>query len=285
MKLLLNSILIIFFVLVTNCVCIKSDDADNLFAFAQHLQQSDDSYRAITEYRRFIFYYPDDQRVIESQYRIGECYLLGEQFESAAEAFSSALTLSTDANWRFKSDFALAKTYFISSHFQRSFMQLNSLKMKKIPEKFIDSVNYSLIWCHLKTKQPQYALDVFNQVLTHDSLHSPLGSLLESLQDFKFKKPWIAGALSAAVPGAGQLYAGRPRDAWMSFVLNSLFIGCIVYAVNEDHNETAALMGFFELGFYSANIYNSINITHKENERNWEIELEKIRSECGSPFQ
>jgi hypothetical protein len=75
------------------------------------------------------------------------------------------------------------------------------------------------------------------------------------------KKAWVAGTLSAFVPGLGKLYAGRTQ----SFILT--FTGCAVYAVQS--YESIRKFGpknaysLFTLGafgvFYVANIYGSIH--------------------------
>jgi hypothetical protein len=39
------------------------------------------------------------------------------------------------------------------------------------------------------------------------------------------KRPWLAGILSAALPGAGQAYAGSWQAALVSFVLNGALVG------------------------------------------------------------
>jgi outer membrane protein assembly factor BamD (BamD/ComL family) len=44
------------------------------FAFAEALFTERDYYRAITEYKRFIFYFPQNTRIEKAAFRIGECY-------------------------------------------------------------------------------------------------------------------------------------------------------------------------------------------------------------------
>jgi TM2 domain-containing membrane protein YozV len=82
-----------------------------------------------------------------------------------------------------------------------------------------------------------------------------------------FKSPKIAGTLSAIVPGAGQLYLNRKRDATAAFILNGLFIWGIIEAIENDESAVAAILGVFEVGWYGGNIYSAVNGAHKHNRK------------------
>ena len=77
---------------------------------------------------------------------------------------------------------------------------------------------------------------------------------------------------------------GRWRDGFVSFLINGLFIGAAVVAIEHNHEETAAIIGFFELGFYSANIYNAVNNTHKYNRQIREKYFDDLDTSYGPPF-
>jgi TolA-binding protein len=49
-------------------------DNSNQFAFAEDRFNEGDYYRAITEYKRFIFFYPQDKLAEKSTFRIAESY-------------------------------------------------------------------------------------------------------------------------------------------------------------------------------------------------------------------
>ena len=60
------SLLLVLVTLVPACaetgLATVSKEADRLFAFAASLMEEKDYYRAITEYKRFVSYFPDDHR-------------------------------------------------------------------------------------------------------------------------------------------------------------------------------------------------------------------------------
>jgi TM2 domain-containing membrane protein YozV len=90
------------------------------------------------------------------------------------------------------------------------------------------------------------------------------------------KSPLLAGALSTLLPGAGQLYNGRPGDALLTFLLNGLFIAGTIEAIQHDQLAIAGVLGFFEAGWYSGNVYSAVNGAHKYNRHADEILLQDL---------
>jgi hypothetical protein len=78
------------------------------------------------------------------------------------------------------------------------------------------------------------------------------------------KSPTTAGIL-AVLPGAGHLYCERYRDAGIAFVLNAAFIWGMVEAFRHENYVVGGILTFFELGWYSGNIYSAVSSAHKYN--------------------
>jgi len=81
------------------------------------------------------------------------------------------------------------------------------------------------------------------------------------------KSPAVAAVLSAVMPGAGQFYGGRRRDAAVSLFVNALCLSGVFAALNSDEPVAAAALAGIELTFYTGNIYNAANVVRKENLR------------------
>src|SRR5215813_10284520 len=64
---------------------LNSFSADQLIAFAEQLMREGEYFRAITEYRRFLFYYPDDPRHAMIHFRIGLALYRGESYGEALQ--------------------------------------------------------------------------------------------------------------------------------------------------------------------------------------------------------
>ncbi len=77
------------------------------------------------------------------------------------------------------------------------------------------------------------------------------------------KSGLLAGSLSAVLPGSGQLYAGRPGDGAIAFIINAVLIGGTVAAARNDERTTAVALGVIACGFYTGNIYGAVNAAAK----------------------
>ena len=80
-----------------------------------------------------------------------------------------------------------------------------------------------------------------------------------------WKRPLLATALSGAVPGLGQLYAGQPLEAASALMVNALFIGGMTYAARNEQWTAFGVTAFFGLGFYMGNIYGAADASLRHN--------------------
>ena len=60
---------------------------DQLLTFANQLMREGEYFRAITEYRRFRFAYPNEPRAAMALYRIGEAFYRGKSYPEALNTF------------------------------------------------------------------------------------------------------------------------------------------------------------------------------------------------------
>jgi hypothetical protein len=81
----------------------------------------------------------------------------------------------------------------------------------------------------------------------------------------ELKKPWLAGTLSAVLPGAGQIYNGNLESGLFSFVLNALFLGATLELHNKNMNSTALASGVVFSVLYVGNIVGSVQASHSLN--------------------
>lgn len=72
------------------------------------------------------------------------------------------------------------------------------------------------------------------------------------------RKPWLAGTLSAVVPGAGQVYNRKWGDALIAFGLNALFASATYYSFAElDSVPLGVGSALLFSGFYVGNVINA----------------------------
>ena len=230
-------------------------------------------YRAITEYQRFLYFFPEAEQANYARLQIGMAYFRGGEYPQAIEAF------------------ARIRQSYPSEHFAKAV--------------FYEGV------CRSRLKNPKGAQDDFERVvaaapaapeadaalaglalaaldrndrdgsrqtvqrLATDYPHTPRGAaaadaLALFAEDEKHprKSPLLAGALAAVVPGSGHAYAGRPRDGLAAFLVNGLFIAGTVVALEDENYPAAALLGAAGLPFYLGNIYGA-----SEAARKWNLSL------------
>lgn len=97
----------------------------------------------------------------------------------------------------------------------------------------------------------------------------------------RWKRPALAAALSGALPGAGQLYAGHPREALSAFTINALFLGGAALAARQQAWPTLGVLGFFGLGFYFGNIYGAADGAIRTNRDRRDDILHAMEGELG----
>ena len=125
------------------------------------------------------------------------------------------------------------------------------------------------------------AVDVDAARRHFQELDAPLRDpLLERVRDFEelpTRSRWLAGSLSAVLPGSGQLYAGRPEDGLVAFLTNGVLIGATALAWHRDERVTAGALGFVAVGFYLGNVYGGVNAAAKHDRALQEGALARTR--------
>lgn len=256
------------------------ESAEKLLAFADHLYDKGDYYRAITEYERFIFYYPGHALSNQAKFQIGMCYLKGERFSQAVQRFRAVSNEYPNEEIGRKALFMLAEAYYQKKDYSLAIDTLLRFLDAYPKDSRADAARIKLGWAYLARGDWRQAQEAFRMLPQDSPFHSEAAGLAEETgryPDIPRKSPYIAGGLSAVLPGAGQLYVGRPMDAAASFLLNGLFIWATVDAFNKDNNVTGGILLFFESGWYLGNVYNAVSSAHKYNRMAEQDFLEKLQ--------
>jgi tetratricopeptide (TPR) repeat protein len=108
---------------------------------------------------------------------------------------------------------------------------------------------------------------------------SIIASEILHMDDLPKKSPATAGTLAAVLPGAGHLYTERPRDALVAFLLNGAFILGAVELFYHENYVAGGIVTFFEIGWYTGNIYSAVSSAHKYNKRTREDFIEHLKEQ------
>jgi tetratricopeptide (TPR) repeat protein len=245
--------------------------AEKMLSFADSLFERGDYYRAITEYERVIFFYPDHELAKAARFQIARSYLKGDRLDQAIERLKAlSMDLPNEAIGR-KASFMLGEAYYQKREYSRAADYFESYIETYPGDERVDAARIRIGWSYLRQGKWQQAGEEFAKLPSDSPLHTQAEGLIEGAQDYPgipTKSPTLAGGLSAVLPGAGQLYVNRPGDALVSFLLNGAFIWATVEAFQNDNDVTGGILLFFESGWYLGNIYNAVNGAHKYNRRN-----------------
>ncbi len=215
-------------------------DATHQKIFADSLYQKKEYYRAISEYQRFLFFFPLHPFAFDSRLKIGKAYLAGN-------------------------DYAAASSYWEKLKEQFPELQLNSEVNLYHAFSWMDKDSDRLFY--YRQKNIKKALDILKPLqITEPRIFSFVNEWENGITNLDEKSPWLAGSLSAIVPGSGSLYTGRYREALYSFFVNFIFLGATLEANRSGEEAKASILGIFALVFYAGNIYTAINGAYKYND-------------------
>jgi TolA-binding protein/TM2 domain-containing membrane protein YozV len=254
--------------------------AEKMLSFGDSLFERGDYYRAITEYERVIFFYPDHALAKTARFQIANSYLKGDRIDQAIERFKAlSMDLPNEDIGR-KAFFMLGEAYYQKREYARAVDFYESYIETYPGDERIDAARIRIGWCYLRQGKWRQASEEFGRLPPDSPLHAQAAGLAEGAQAYPgipTKSPTLAGGLSAVLPGAGQLYVNRPGDALVSFLLNGAFIWATVEAFHNDNNVTGGILLFFESGWYLGNIYNAVNGAEKYNRRNEQKYLDGLQ--------
>lgn len=267
------------FLLLLLLIFVPAAHADpDLLSFADSLVVEGDYYRAITEYKRFLHYYPQDSRAAYAQLAIARSLLAGERWEQADLILEKVWSLYPKSN-----EAVTARQLYADAAYNRGDYATAEQRYRELNNDTTvtnkENADYKIGLSQLRQNMPDEARKSFNQLPA--PLSQQLSLSLNEYQQLQKKSPQLAGTLSAILPGAGQLYTERPRQAGMAFALNAAFIYGAVEAWDNDNYAMAGILSLFEIGWYGGNIYNAMNNAHKYNLRQQDHFLERFQQRFG----
>jgi tetratricopeptide (TPR) repeat protein len=242
-------------------------NADRQFQFAEHYFDAGKYYRAIGEYERFIYFFPEDTRHEQAMYKIGMSYENGKKFQEAINAFNNLLTKFPSTDFETEVRFRISQCFVELKEYLKAIDYLDRIVATTKDTDTSDEAYYRRGWICLEMDQWEAAEKSFACISSKNRKRYRLETLSHEMhqkKDLKTKNPTTSGIL-AIIPGAGHLYCSRYRDAAIAFLFNSATIYAAYEAFDHDHDVLGGIITFFEVGFYSGNIYSAVNCAHKHN--------------------
>jgi len=252
---------------------------DEQFQFAAQYFSRGEYERAISEYERFIYFFPKDNRVAQARQEIGKSYFALGRFGEALEAFREVANDFPGTGVALDARFAISRCLVKMDDPQNAVRNLEQLTSAAGDQLLIDKAWYEIGWIFVETENWDSAKSSFGRISPKSRIDYDLDNFageLDKSNDIPRKNPGLAGFLSV-IPGGGYLYCGRRQDALMAFLLNSGLIWAGVLAFQNDNPALGAVIGFVGSGFYAGNIYGGINCAHKYNKDRTQEFIENLK--------
>jgi len=245
-------------------------EAEHVFGFAESLYEEGDYFRAIGEYKRYIYLTSSgstSNQTEKATFRISECYFHAKRWTEAIDACNQFLSKYPASPLYFEMLYLKGRIEKLSGRYDDALHTFDLIVIANVPN-YQDKALYQKALVMLERTNWQAVGDALRQINQGSPLF-PIASAfaieMEKNEYLPHKSPTTAGLLAAVFPGAGHLYAERHRDALVAFLLNGAFILGATELFHHDNYAAGGILAFFELGWYSGNIYSAVSSVHKYN--------------------
>ncbi len=232
-------------------VALQKEYADSLF-------YSENFYRAITEYKRLLFFNKDSDIDYYCFKQIGKAYKAGGFYDKAEEYFRKALTVSDGLREKKSMTVEIIRTLIVNRKTVNALNELDSFENNYGDSSIAD---YWRGWAYLLNNQPEPASYYFNQ----SKIGKEIADKIKKETSEKYSL-FNVKLMSYIVPGSGQIYTGHYLSGAISFAWNFLFGYMTVKAFQDRRIVEGVLIGdLLWLRFYRGNIQNAERFANEKN--------------------
>lgn len=244
----------------------SNDEEERLFSFAEKLQAEGDYNRAITEFQRLLFYYPETKYRIQALTAIFYCYYNLKQYITTIALGEKLLSEINKFPGRDKIFYHIALAYYRLNNFnaaRRCFNEVIVLNDDELREKSIllKALSFAQEYNWRDSKSGFRQISITSK---YSSNARTCELLCDQALKLKPKNRTLAGVLSI-IPGLGYLYDGYPQTALSAFIVNGLFFQATRSAYNNDNQSLGTGLGVISIGWYVGNIYGSVKSADRKN--------------------
>ena len=270
LKILILKLVLFLILSIPPANCVEQISESDIYSFAEHLFSQKDYYRAITEYKRLLFYFPKGKFTDDSKFKIAKSYQLGNKTSLAFNLFSDLEKEFEGKDLGLLADFESIECFYRARDYQTALNSYFKFIEAKKYKNFVDMATYRIGLSNLHLKNTEKAKNYFDSIEEQSKLHGLASEMTEKTTEFeklKRKSPFLAGLLSTVIPGAGQFYNGRVKDGIIALITNGLFIWGTYEAYKREYYSIGIVTGVFAFGWYTGNIYGAVNGAHKYNRK------------------
>lgn len=254
----------------------KTDIYEDVFLYAQRLEQGGALEEAEIEYKRYIFLQDYSAGIYQTRAfaNLAALYAQKEQWQLAADTMNMAIQSSiNDRESSEQTDKLRLQHIQYLSHLKDDLFLFGYINFEAYSKEvrqaaFLADFKQSIDQGLWQTAQDKFYFAQQNlpQVFTAQEAQT-IDTSLDNIIAYKPKKQLLAGYLSF-IPGLGQLYAGDAKDALNAFVLNGSLIAVSVWSLCTLDFWTFSLLEFNPLvHFMQGNMYNAQKDVYEYNQR------------------
>jgi len=252
----------------------------NILKFAEYLHEEKDYLRAAGEYQRYLFY--SQEKADSTLYKLALCYRLSGKMDKSIAVFQKILTEYPQSDISTSASYQIGYSYFLMGQHGDaiSYLRKTAIEEEKERWKFEHLVGLN----YLQQKRWDDANRLFDSLaLMNVDENSKAAAInlrryAEEGKHLPRKNRFLAGFLSAILPGSGKIYTGRAYDGLYS----SVIIGLTGWQAYDGFRRGGAdsLKGWF-FGtlsgvFYLGNVYGSVLSAQIYNQHVEDDFLEKV---------
>ena len=239
---------------------------------------------AITEYKRFLFFHPDDAHVGEVYYNIGLAYRAQGLWTEAVTALLAATHLTTDAEAKSGYQLELAVTLIAAQDYDLAHLELIKVTMRTPSAHLYRRALFLQAVAYLYQFRWESARESLRNYTTDEKLDALFGAAI----NMPLKSVKLAEVLSRIFPGAGQMYTGGWRNGLNAFLLNGALAFVAVDLVLDGHYVNATLFGVFIFWrYYQGNTFRAGQAAERFNQQKSrqasEAILQRLQEIVGTP--
>lgn len=256
----------------TNAVQAKAElslSADRQFEYASACFEQRDYAAASAEFKRFIFFFPDDARVDRAAFHIGLSALHTGDHQGALSRFQKIHEKLGFSGLGMSAVLQIGRTRALMGDYTGAADFLHDRIQAARNPGDAAVLNYHLGWLYVETGQFARAGLNFDAIGPDETSFHQIPEIKAHLNEYPSipSKSPAGAALLSIVPGGGYLYCGRYQDAFISLVLNGLMAWAAVESFEEDQQGLGGLITVVGAGFYAGSIYGAATAAHKYNRR------------------
>ena len=174
-------------------------DADAQFSYAEHCHKAGDYRRAVDEYKRFAWFFPDDPRKDAALFNIGKALFENGDLSEAIDAFKPLIEKKPDTAFFADAHFMTAECHIGQNAPAAAMSVLRNLTMLSSEPDTIDEARYRMGWICLDAGMWDAASQHFEQIRPEKRVKYKLRTIsdeLEKTDAIPQKSPVAAGMLS-----------------------------------------------------------------------------------------